>query len=240
MKSVLERYGVTVPMTVIPTGVDSARFPRRPDPDTGEGCPEAQELERRVCRLIPELQSYPRRLLFVGRVAGEKNVQFLFELHRRLRESYPGMATLLVGDGPDRPALQEKAAALGWALDFLLPGYRPPADVSVLYRTSTVFVFPSKTETQGLVTIEAMLSGLPVVAIGRMGTREVMNGDNGGYMTDDDLDEFERRVRTLLDDSDLWRRKSAEAYRHGQRWTVGRSVDRMEQFYQKRLHANTA
>ena len=59
-----------------------------------------------------------------------------------------------------------------------------------IYALSDIFVFPSKIESQGLVIVEAMLCGIPVVAIGEMGVKEVMKGDNGGYMVKDDVDHF--------------------------------------------------
>jgi glycosyltransferase involved in cell wall biosynthesis len=232
MKEVLERYGVSVPIKIVPTGVDGERFPRRPDSGTVEGRREYAGLEREIAQHVPELEG-KRRLLFVGRIAHEKNVDFLFDMHRKLRESVDDLVTILVGDGPDRSILQKKAREQGVEGEFLLLGYREPLVVSLLYRTADVFVFPSITETQGLVTIEAMLSGLPVVAIGRMGTREIMNGDNGGYMTDYDLKEFTDRVHTLLTDPDLWRQKSNDAFEYGQRWTVGHAVARLEAFYRE-------
>jgi glycosyltransferase involved in cell wall biosynthesis len=102
---------------------------------------------------------------------------------------------------------------------------------------SDIFVFPSLTETQGMVTIEAMLSGIPVVAIGEMGTLEVMHGDNGGFMVKNDKDEFISRVFELLEDDDLSRRKVAEAKVHAQSWTIDVMAKELERIYRSALDA---
>jgi glycosyltransferase involved in cell wall biosynthesis len=100
---------------------------------------------------------------------------------------------------------------------------------------SDIFVFPSLTETQGLVTIEAMLSGTPVVAIGAMGTIQVMNGNNGGFMVQNDPREFISRVFDLLEDDELYRSKVEEAKRHAQGWTIETMTVKLEQIYRSTL-----
>ncbi|MCF7928414.1 MAG: glycosyltransferase [Spirochaetales bacterium] len=240
MKRVLEEYEVSVPIRSIPTGVNSRRFPVRPGGEPPAEAEEQQRLEREVTNRFPSL-SGRRRLLFVGRVAHEKNVNFLVETHKRLRDKVSGLTTVLVGNGPEFEYLKALARGREWEDEFLLIGYQSPDFISMLYRTSDVFVFPSTTETQGLVTIEAMLSGLPVVAVGRMGTCEIMNGDNGGFMTEPDLDEFTSRVYQLLVDRKLWQEKSAEACRYAQYWTIDRSVEMLQDFYREvinRHHLN--
>ena len=96
-----------------------------------------------------------------------------------------------------------------------------------------MFVFPSVTETQGLVTIEAMLSGLPVVAIGEMGTLDVMQGDNGGFMVKNDVTEFSDSVIDLLSDSKLYKTKSAEALEWGKQWSMNTLTPKLVELYQK-------
>jgi glycosyltransferase involved in cell wall biosynthesis len=92
--------------------------------------------------------------------------------------------------------------------------------LALIYRISEVFLFPSLTDTQGLVTLEAMFSGTPVVAIGALGTLMVMGGNNGGFMVKNDAAEFTERVLALLGDPDLRSRKSAEARLHARSWSI--------------------
>ena len=99
------------------------------------------------------------------------------------------------------------------------------------YHISRVFVFPSKTETQGLVTIEAMLSGLPVVAVGAMGTVDVMKGNNGGFMTEENVKVFSKRVLELLKNDRLWNKKSAEALKWGSKWKISELTPKLIECY---------
>jgi glycosyltransferase involved in cell wall biosynthesis len=104
-------------------------------------------------------------------------------------------------------------------------------DLALVYAVSDIFVFPSLTETQGLVTLEAMFSGTPVVAIGELGTAMVMNVDNGGFMVKNDPEEFTARVIDLLDDDDLYRRKALEAREHASAWSIDSLTKKLETIY---------
>jgi glycosyltransferase involved in cell wall biosynthesis len=88
-----------------------------------------------------------------------------------------------------------------------------------------------------MVTIEAMISGIPVVAIGAKGTLEVMGGDNGGFMVKNDRDEFIARVCDLLEDPELYRRKVEEAKVHAQGWTIDVMAKKLEKIYRNSLDA---
>ena len=124
---------------------------------------------------------------------------------------------------------------VSWNICFT--GYRSRTELAYFYHLSKVFVFPSLTETQGLVTIEAMLSGLPVVAIGEMGTLDVMQGDNGGFMVKNDVTEFSSRVIELLTDSDLYNKKRAEALEWGKQWSMNTLTPKLIELYQKGIEA---
>jgi glycosyltransferase involved in cell wall biosynthesis len=110
-------------------------------------------------------------------------------------------------------------------------------DLSLAYSISEIFVFPSLTETQGLVTLEAMFSGTHVVAIGEMGTIMVMGGDNGGFMVKNDPQEFTQRVLELMEDRELYDRKALEARQHAQPWSIGEITRRLEEIYEKTIAA---
>jgi glycosyltransferase involved in cell wall biosynthesis len=112
-------------------------------------------------------------------------------------------------------------------------GYFPRKDLALCYSIAEIFVFPSLTETQGLVTLEAMSSGTPVVAIGEMGTIMVMGGDNGGFMVKNNAGEFTRRVLELLEDEGLRRCKSEEARRHASSWSLEEQTVKLVHIYQK-------
>ncbi|OHE65046.1 MAG: hypothetical protein A2413_03935 [Treponema sp. RIFOXYC1_FULL_61_9] len=222
IERVLRGYGVNGKFFMIPTGVDENTFAVDADRDL--------RVRRYLTERFPAIRDCPL-LLFVGRVGQEKNVSFLFSVMKKIREAGSNAKLVLVGDGPARTHLEKMTVEQGVGDLCVFSGYLAREDLPSVYAMADVFVFPSKTETQGLVTIEAMLCGTPVVAIGEMGTADVMAGDNGGFMVRDDTDEFTARVLQLLGDPALRARKSAEALEFSKRWTVGRMTDALLAVY---------
>lgn len=220
---VLKRYGIKKEFYIIPTGIDARTF----SPDSARD----DRVRRYLVDRFPSLSSGPI-LLFVGRVGQEKNIGFLFDVLTGVRHRHPQASLLIVGDGPYRQALMKQAEAAGLGAWCCFTGYLPREDLPSVYAIADVFTFPSKTETQGLVTIESMLCGTPVVAIGEMGTADVMGGDNGGFMVQDDPALFTDRVLRLIEDSKLREEKSAEAIEYAQRWTVEGMTDKLLAVYE--------
>lgn len=228
MKRVLVGYGIQKPFRVIPTGLN---------PDDFAGVDKAREkASSSLYGPYPRLRGR-KILLFVGRVGQEKNLDFLLDVVRALKPRFPGFTLLMVGDGPYRKTIEALAVREGLEEQILMAGYIDRSEIRHAYALADVFVFASKTETQGMVTIEAMLCGTPVVAIGEMGTREVMGGDNGGFMVPDDVGAFTDRVGQLLSDDALLREKSEEAGRYAQNWLIGAMAQKLARTYQEAIDA---
>ncbi|MDR1325337.1 MAG: glycosyltransferase [Treponema sp.] len=225
---VVKQYNIKKRTHLLPTGIDPSLFTH----DEGEIAAYRVLLEQKYPRLKDK-----RILLFAGRISGEKNIDFLLAIAPLILEKHPKVAFLFVGNGPDLHLFTKEAARQGVADACVFTGYLKREDLALTYGMSDIFVFPSLTETQGLVTIEAMLSGTPVVAIGAMGTLTVMGGDNGGFMVKDDKDEFVRRVFDLLEDDELYQRKVAEAREHAQAWTIDTMATKLEKIYQGTIDA---
>ena len=138
-----------------------------------------------------------------------------------------------MGNGPYIEELKEKAAGMNLKDSVFFTGYISGEDLVYFYRMASVFTFSSKTETQGLVTVEAMLCGLPVVAIGELGTADVMQGDNGGFMVRDDVSEFADRVSELLENPNLRKQKSLEAKNWGAKWKMSALTPKLLDCYKK-------
>ena len=226
MKAVLQSYGLVSPIHVIPTGIQETEF---------SGVSRSKERkENLVFSAFPELKGR-RLLLAVGRVSQEKNVDFLLDVVETLQKDLPGTTLLMAGNGPYLEQFKKNVTSrgLGEVVRFL--GYVAREDLKHVYGVADVFTFASVTETQGLVTIEAMMCGTPVVAIGKMGTREVMGGDNGGFMVEHDVAEFSARVRQLLTDPSLYEAKSKEALAYSQGWTASAMATRLEALYEELL-----
>ncbi|MDR2160074.1 MAG: glycosyltransferase [Treponema sp.] len=222
MRELLRRYKVKVPSVQLYTGIDPVVFHYNRE--------EAQKFRTDMEEEYPLLRG-KRILLYAGRVTAEKNVGFLVRILPTIVRRHPDTALLMAGNGPDLDEFQEECGRMGLSEHCVFTGYLDRKVLALTYGFSDIFVFPSLTETQGLVTIEAMLSGTPVVAIGEMGTAEVMNGDNGGFMVKNDPVEFTRRVCELLEDKELYRRKAAEAREYAQGWTIDVMTAKLEGIY---------
>jgi glycosyltransferase involved in cell wall biosynthesis len=225
---VIKEYKVRKETYLLPTGVDPVLFQH----DEAE----TAEFRGRMEEKHPVLRG-KRILLFAGRIGKEKNIGFLLEILPAIVKKHPDVVLLVAGNGPDLYDLKKESEKLKMEGFCLFTGYLARRDLALVYAMSDLFVFPSLTETQGMVTIEAMLSGIPVVAIGAKGTLEVMGGDNGGFMVKNDRDEFIRRVCDLLEDDDLYRRKVEEARRHAQGWTIDVTARELEKIYRSSLDA---
>ena len=115
-----------------------------------------------------------RVVLSVGRLAAEKNLSLLTEAFEAMRHVDPRLKLVVVGDGPERAALQARCP------DAILAGPRRDADLATHYASADIFLFPSLTETYGNVTPEALASGLAVVAFDYAAAAELIrHGDNG-------------------------------------------------------------
>lgn len=126
-----------------------------------------------------------RVLLYVGRLAAEKNLELLLRAYAAMQPFDPGLRLLLVGDGPLRKELQQRAP------DALFAGQRTGADLAAHYASADLFVFPSLTETFGNVTPEAMASGLPVLAFDHAAAGHLIeHGANGWVAPYGDADRF--------------------------------------------------
>jgi glycosyltransferase involved in cell wall biosynthesis len=224
IRDVVRKYKVKKPVYLLPTGIDPEFFSHSPS--------EIAQFRTALTEIHPQLNG-KRILLFAGRIAKEKNIDFLLKIAPGIIQKHPELVFLFVGNGPDLYYYQEECERLGIGSQSIFTGYLARENLALIYGMSDIFVFPSLTETQGLVTIEAMLSGTPVVAIGVMGTLTVMNGDNGGFMVQNDPEEFTRRVFELLEDGDLYRRKVAEAKNHAQGWTIHTMALKLEQLYSR-------
>ena len=222
MKAVLQSYGITCPITVVPTGIPAEDF---------AGVSKAEEkISSQWLVRHPELEG-KRLMLYVGRVGQEKNMDFLLDVVDEVRRSVPEAVLLVAGSGPYLEVFQAQIAKRGLTGAVLCLGYVNRQDLKHLYALADVFTFASVTETQGLVTIEAMMCGTPAVAIGKMGTREVMAGDNGGFMVEDNVAAFSEGVLKLLGDTELYQRKSDEALTYSQNWTAERMAKRVQDVY---------
>ncbi len=221
---VVKTYGIEREYDILPTGI--------PESVTKINQKKVKDFNRKFYKSFPKFKD-KKILLYVGRVVKEKNLDFLFDVFAEVKKQIPSTALLFVGGGPELEPLKRKAKATRYAKEIGFTGYKPRGDLAYYYNLADIFTFPSVTETQGLVTVESMLSGTPVVAIGEMGTLDVMQGDNGGFMVKKDVREFSDRVIQLLTDHELYKNKQKEAIEWGKKWSMTVLAPKLVRFYEK-------
>lgn len=218
----LKSYNLHKRFIVIPTGIASVFAPKGKDEI-------ALYRESLDCR-FPVLRG-KKIMLFAGRITIEKDAKFLIPVLRRVLARRKDVALVFVGDGPAKAQLEASVRNTRLSDHCAFMGYVDRAELPFVYAAADIFVFPSKTETQGLCTIEAMGCGLPVVAIGEMGTLDVMRGDNGGFMVKNDAVEFTKAALRLLDDEKLRAAKSEEAIDWARQYRIEVTTLRLVRLY---------
>lgn len=147
-------------------------------------------------------------LLYVGRLAREKNVALALHAFNMLRYLRPRARMVVVGDGPLRPRLQREFPAVRFA------GNRRGEDLAGHYASADLFAFPSESETFGNVVLEALASGLPVVGFEHAAVAEhVRDGCNGGVVPPGDESAFIRRICNAVARDDLLAAQRLQARR---------------------------
>jgi glycosyltransferase involved in cell wall biosynthesis len=150
---------------------------------------------------------FGRHVLFVGRLAAVKGVSLLLEAFARIRAAYPDARLTLVGDGPERAALQAQAAALGLSETAHFAGYRSQEEVAALLSEADMLVLPSFAEGLPVVLMEALASRIPVIATPIAGVSElVRDGETGLLVPPGDVKGLATALDRLLSDPELCRR----------------------------------
>ncbi len=218
LADVLLSYGVTRPVRTIPTGLSLDEFAGG---------------DRAAFRSHHGIAPDRPVMLLVGRVAHEKNIGFLLRVLAEVRRSVPNVLFIIAGEGPALPALQRAAAQDGLAANTLFVGYLDRRGALLdCYRAADVFVFASRTETQGLVLLESLALGVPVVSTAVLGTKEVLRNAAGAIAVAENVTEFTSAVVEVLTQPAL-RAALANAGRQfvAQNWSSLEMAKRLAQLY---------
>ena len=226
MAATLRDYGITRPLHVIATGLPESQFLR------GDG-----KRFRQAWGIAPE----HKVALFVGRAAFEKNIGFLLEMTALARRQRPNLILVIAGEGPALPALRRQAAALRIEDHVRFVGYLPrDGGLRDCYAAADVFTFASLTETQGLVLLEAMAIGLPVLAIPALGAAEIINPARGAIPAAETAEDFADQLVALLNRPTKLLVMANEAIAFAREWDAATQGARLAALYSQLLRAPRA
>lgn len=220
VKQELEKQGLEVPVTAVSTGIDLTPFK------------DIDEEGLKYLRKSYNIEEEEKILIFVSRLGEEKNPLFLLKAYHRLIDKYGLRPRLLiVGDGPEREKLETYCQKNGLMEQAIFTGKRKYEEVVQLYKMSSLFVFPSKTETQGLVTLEAMAGGLPVVAVNAAGSSTMVEHGVDGFLVEEDADEFARAVYEILINEILYNEMKKNALKKAEELSIEKMAGRLLAVY---------
>ncbi len=226
MAATLRGYGVNAPLHVIPTGLPESQFQR------GDG-----KRFRQNWGITPERKV----ALFVGRAAFEKNIGFLLEMIARASWRNPELLLVIAGEGPALPALRRQASRLRLDGNVRFVGYLPrQGSLRDCYAAADVFTFASTTETQGLVLLEAMAIGLPVLAIPALGAAEIVGPQRGAVAAAATPEAFAAQLMALLERPANLAAMAGEAIAFAREWDAATQGARLAALYRNVARATVA
>jgi 1,2-diacylglycerol 3-alpha-glucosyltransferase len=214
--NLMKKNGFTGEIQVVSNGIDLDRFnPRQAQP----GLRERYSL--------PEVPL----LLYVGRLDKEKNLDLVLRALARVPEEVP-IHFALAGRGARRPELERLVADLHLADRVTFLGFVPDEDMPALYCAAHCFVMAGTAELQSIATMEAMASGLPVLAVDAVALPELVHdGENGFLFGRGDGSMLSEQMRALFSDHELHRSMSRESLRIIQKHAVDQAMDEFEALY---------
>lgn len=226
VKELLRDYRVKRHIEVIPSGIDLDKF--------DEGRYKAEELDK--IRSEYGIQKNDKVILYLGRVSREKNIEELLYYMPSYMEKHEDTKFVLIGDGPVSSHLKNMVKGQACEDSILFLGEKPYDEVGKYYQLGDVFVSASNSETQGLTFIEAMASGLPVIAKEDKCLDGILEeGENGYFFRNQE--EFHHALDNILySGKDMQYRKRAKetAYRFSTHMFASEILDVYEDVLSRR------
>ena len=217
MRDILLEYGVSTPIHVLPTGLPADRFA------AGDGNRFRAEAGIPLDRPL---------VTYVGRVAHEKNIEFLVQVFTKVRQTVPNAMLVIAGEGPARESLRQLVTSLKLDADAYFAGYLDRnKGLLDCYAAANVFAFASRTETQGLVLLEAMAQGAPVVSTAELGTRSILKPGCGAVVVAEQQDEFAAAVIRVLQSPALQKELGDRGRVYAKTWSSASMARRLADLY---------
>ena len=220
LRDILVRdYGLHERYSVIPTGTDLEPFLNA----DGKALRAEKGWQKEIV------------LISVGRLAPEKNWDTLIQAFVKVHTEHPEARLVLIGDGSARQSLEALSVELGIADRVTFTGSIPFEEIPRYLKAADLFAFASVTETQGIVTMEAMAAGLPVVAVDGPGTRDIVQNGKQGYLVENDPDALAKKLNQLLSDSQRIKRFSNQALKRAKMFDVNQLSKQMLSVYEQAI-----
>lgn len=218
MQKQLDSWGSQTHSTLLPTGVDALPVPTK------------ARLEQFHNQF--DIKTSDKILLYVGRMSREKNLDLLLDMFEYVAIQEPDAKLMFVGDFDQREELEAKSRASQFADRIIFTGLMPRQDLGVAYKTASAFVFPSITDTQGLVVNEAAAAGLPLVLCDEEVSEIFVAGETGLLAANEPRD-FAGKVLDLLRDDKLASQLGSNGAKRATQYSEIGQMKKLEELYKK-------
>lgn len=222
MKALIKNYGMKNRIEVIPNAIKLSTFR------------EKNELECLKISKRFNLKEDEKIILFVGRVATEKSIDKIIKALGIIKKHGISKTKLLiVGNGPARDELIHLVQVLGVEEEVIFCGEVNYEEIRYYYKIADVFTMASASESFGIVTIEALASGLPVLAVKAPGAMDILTDGFDGLLTDDNIEHFAKALEKIIRDPELRERLSKGALKTSAKYSINMISERMLNLYRE-------
>ncbi|MBW6440614.1 glycosyltransferase family 4 protein [Patescibacteria group bacterium] len=218
IKTLLRDHKIVAPISIIPSGIDIDNF-------ANSTC------QRNQIREKYKIKSDEIMLITASRLVEEKNIKFIVESFSLMKKKFGKIKLMIVGDGAVRKELEEMAKNIGLEKDVVFTGLVDKNEIINLYQASDIFVFASHTETQGLVAVEAMAAGSPVVAIRASGIEDIVQDGEDGFLTSNSEEEFAEKVLQIAGNEELRKKMAEKAKENARKFEIVPWVEKIVKLY---------
>jgi len=219
-----EKYKFEKNIHIIPTGIEVERFYKENQDD--------KEIEN--LRKVLKLNHKDFVILFVGRLAEEKNVEFLIHSQRELVNKHKNIKLIIVGDGPDKEKYEDYTKELGLEDNVIFTGKAAWKDMPYYYHVSDIFATASKTETQGLTVIEAMAANTVPVCMRDEAFQSMVTEDLNGLFFETE-EEYQNQILHLYDNRKELAMIDKQARIQAEHYSSKNYADRVLEVYQRAI-----
>lgn len=222
MRELIRSYGVKNRIEIIPNAIHLISFK------------EDDELKRTEIKKQYNLKEDDKIILFVGRVASEKSIDKIIKALAIIKKRSIGKVKLLIiGDGPAMDELKQLARTLKIEKDAIFAGTVSYGEIRHYYKMAYVFTIASTTETFGIVTIEALASGVPVLAVKAPGAVDILTDGVDGLLVDNDVEKLANALEKIIREPELREKLSRGALKTSEKYSIDIISERMLNLYRE-------
>ncbi len=219
-----EKYKFEKNIHIIPTGIEVERFYKE----------NVDEKEVDNLRKALNLSKKDFTILFVGRLAEEKNIEFLINSQNELVKKYKNIKLIIVGDGPDKEKYEKLSNDLGLEDNIIFTGKAAWGDMPYYYHVADVFATASKTETQGLTIIEAMASNVVPVCMRDEAFQSMVTEDLNGLFFETE-EEYQKQILYLYENRTELQKIDKQARIQAEHYSSKNYADRVLEVYHRAI-----